>query len=239
MYDTNLAVRAVVSGLNQPIGLAFFGPDSYFIIEKRRPGEVVRPVDGVQTATVVLDLPVNSNSERCLLSIALHPNFRPIPGSTSSGRKAAPAPTRLSPPVGNANSPYPPGTPNPFGSRIDRFVWNGSSLAFAQNLLVIRSFQADPTQPLRGNHYGGVDPFARDGGHAGLYVVMGDQGRRGQMQNLEFGPSAHPVLHPNFPADDQFGGPVPDQAHLSGVVLDSTTTAVRPTTIRSSTTAAS
>jgi glucose/arabinose dehydrogenase len=221
VYDTNLAVRAVVSGLNQPIGIAFLGPDSYFIIEKAS-GQVkwVRPVGGVQTTTVVLDLPVNSNSERGLLSVALHPNFPTNPGvylfwtESSTGSDSAVAAE-----VGNASSPYPPGTPNPFGSRIDRFVWNGSSLAFAQNLLVIRSFQADPTQPLRGNHNGGVIKFAQEGGRARLYVVMGDQGRRGQLQNLEFGAPADPILHPNFPDDDQFGGPEPDQAHLSGVVL--------------------
>ena len=201
VYDTNLAVRAVVSGLNQPIGIAFLGPDSYFMVEKAS-GQVkwVRPVGGVQTTTVVLDLPVNSNSERGLLSVALHPNFPTNPGvylfwtESSTGADSAVAAK-----VGNANSPYPPGTPNPFGSRIDRFVWNGSSLAFAQNLLVIRSFQADPTQPLRGNHNGGVIKFAREGGRARLYVVMGDQGRRGQLQNLEFGAPADPILHPEFP----------------------------------------
>jgi glucose/arabinose dehydrogenase len=42
---------------------------------------------------------------------------------------------------------------------------------------------------------------------------MGDNGRRGQMQNLEFGP-----FGPGVP-DDQFGGPEPDDAHLTGVIL--------------------
>ena len=45
-----------------------------------------------------------------------------------------------------------------------------------------------------------------------LYVVMGDVGRRGWLQNLAQGPTP-----PS--ADDQFGGPAPDDAHLSGVVL--------------------
>jgi glucose/arabinose dehydrogenase len=43
-------------------------------------------------------------------------------------------------------------------------------------------------------------------------VSVGDLGRRGWMQNLEDGPT--PPTD-----DDQFGGPEPDDAHLSGVIL--------------------
>src|SRR4030095_6173225 len=46
-----------------------------------------------------------------------------------------------------------------------------------------------------------------------LYIFFGDQGRRGQLQNLPDGP-----FGPGQP-DDQFGGPEPDNAHLSGVIL--------------------
>ena len=46
-----------------------------------------------------------------------------------------------------------------------------------------------------------------------LYIYMGDNGRRGQMQNLPDGPGA--AGQP----DDQFGGPEPDDAHLTGVIL--------------------
>jgi glucose/arabinose dehydrogenase len=48
---------------------------------------------------------------------------------------------------------------------------------------------------------------------AKLLIFVGDLGRRGQMQNLVDGP-----FGPGQP-DDQFGGPEPDDAHLSGVVL--------------------
>jgi glucose/arabinose dehydrogenase len=64
---------------------------------------------------------------------------------------------------------------------------------------------------LRGNHNGGVIRFGPD---RKLYVFMGDNGRRGQMQNLPDGPG--PLG--NQP-DDQFGGPEPDDAHLTGVIL--------------------
>jgi glucose/arabinose dehydrogenase len=46
-----------------------------------------------------------------------------------------------------------------------------------------------------------------------LLIVVGDVGRRGLLQNLPNGP-----FGPDQP-DDYFGGPEPDDAHLTGVVL--------------------
>ena len=80
------------------------------------------------------------------------------------------------------------------GNRVDRFVWNGTTLAWDKNLIKLHAFQADgaPTppnqgdgaQPARGNHNGGVIRFGPD---KKLYVIFGDNGRRGQMQNLAQG----------------------------------------------------
>ncbi len=105
------------------------------------------------------------------------------------------------------------------GNRVDRFIWNGEALTFDRNLISLRSFQNDaaPEPPGQndsmqnpgGNHNGGVIRFGPDGK---LYIVIGDEGRRGWLQNLAEGPTP-----PS--ADDQFGGPAPDDAHLSGVVL--------------------
>src|SRR5688572_4604261 len=68
MLDQRLRVRAVVSGLALPIGLAFLGRNDMLVLEKDT-GRVQRLVNGVITGTV-LDLGVNRNSERGLLGIA-------------------------------------------------------------------------------------------------------------------------------------------------------------------------
>ena len=53
----------------------------------------------------------------------------------------------------------------------------------------------------------------RFGPDRNLYVVVGDTGRRGQMQNLAEGPFSPPAM------DDQFGGPDPDDAHMTGAIM--------------------
>ena len=99
-------------GLNQPIAMAFLGRNDMLVLEKAS-GQVKRVVDG-QVRDVVLDLAVNSASERGLLGIALHPNFRtqrlglPVLDREQHGRRHdGLADVRL------------------LGNRVDRFEWNG------------------------------------------------------------------------------------------------------------------
>jgi aldose sugar dehydrogenase len=197
LVDPDLTVQPAVSGLSQPVSMAFIGRDDMLVLEKAS-GQVKRVVDG-EVRGVVLDLAVNSASERGLLGIALHPNFRRngwVYLFWSESRTGADSTTlegvRL------------------LGNRVDRFEWDGQTLAFDRNIIQFRSFQADAGQPLRGNHDGGVLRFGPDGK---LYAIVGDTGRRGQLQNLVDGP-----FGPGIP-DDQFGGPEPDDAHRTGVIV--------------------
>jgi glucose/arabinose dehydrogenase len=165
---------------------------------------------GVLQSAPVLDLPVNSNSERGLLSMALHPNFPGTPYAyirwTESSTGADSTDVTAVPVLGN---------------RLDRFIWNGVSFTLDRNLVMLRARQTDniavPGHPgsnngaEAANHNGGVVRFGPDGK---LYLFMGDQGRRGWMQNLANGPFLTAPL-----VDDTFGGPAPDDAHLSGVIL--------------------
>jgi glucose/arabinose dehydrogenase len=177
--------------------MAFLGPNDILVTEKAT-GKVQRIVNGALQSTV-LDLAVNSASERGLLGIALHPEFPEEPWVYLYWTQSISG-------TDNANLADVP----LLGNRVDRFVWNGSALVFDKEIIRLHAFQADAGQPLRGNHNGGVLKFGPD---EKLYVVIGDNGRRGQMQNLPDGP-----FGPGIP-DDQFGGPQPDNAHLTGVIL--------------------
>jgi len=197
VVDPNLDVRTVATGLSQPTGLAFIGANDMLVNEKAT-GRVMRVRNGVVEGPV-LDLAVNSNSERGLLGIALHRNFL-VNGfvylfwSESNTGADSTSSTAV----------------DLLANRVDRFRWTGSALVFDRSIIRFRAFQQDAGQAPRGNHDGGVVRVGPDGK---VYVIVGDTGRRGQMQNLEFGP-----FGPGIP-DDQFGGPAPDDAHRTGVIV--------------------
>jgi aldose sugar dehydrogenase len=211
LLDANLELRTRGSGFVTPTSIAFLGANDILVLEKNT-GMVKRVVNGVVTATV-LDLAVNFASERGLLGIALHPDFPANPSVYLFWTES----------TTGADTDVLSATPL-LGNRVDRFLWNGSTLTLAGNLIRLRAIQQDLTtvttpfgtftQPERGNHDGGVITFGPD---RKLYVLFGDVGRRGQLQNLPSGPTPT-GLGPTV-ADDQFGGPQPDNAHLAGVIL--------------------
>src|SRR6187549_847288 len=110
--------------------MAFIGTNDFFVLEKDT-GKVQRVVNGAIQSTV-LDLPVNRASERGLLGIALHPQFAQngfvylFWTETNSGVDSADIDdiTLL-------------------GNRVDRYVWNGTTLTFDRNLIKLRALQND------------------------------------------------------------------------------------------------
>ena len=229
LTDPNLDVRTVVSGLTQPTTMLFIGRNDILVLEKAS-GLVRRVINGVVQEPPVLDLAVNSGSERGLLGSALHPNFRKNgyvylywTESTTGADSTVLSETPL------------------LGNRVDRFRWNGTTLKFDRSIIKLRAFQPafleEPTPALgRGNHDGGVLAFEPlkeddhdddDDDHHGkhdhdadkgkLHIFIGDVGRRGWMQNITT------TLTATCPrvtlCDDNFGGPEPDNAHLTGVVI--------------------
>lgn len=161
--DSGLTITEVAAGLDTPTTMAFIGPQDFLVLQKNN-GQVRRVISGVLQPNPVLDVAVDSSSERGLLGIALHPDFpvspfvylyytESITGGDSSGSAAA--------------------------NRVYRYTWNGTALTAP---LLVLELPVDPGP----NHNGGVLTFGPDDK---LYVVIGDLNRNGRLQNFPNGPA--------------------------------------------------
>jgi aldose sugar dehydrogenase len=206
VVDPKLEVRTVTTGLSTPVQMQFIKDHEFWVLEKGT-GQIKRVSNG-GAPEVILDLPVNSNSERGLLGITLDKDFKRTgtlflywSESTTGADSTAGAEVPL------------------LGNRLDRYRWDGATLKFEATIHRGRAFQEDATNrnaatpdvPLyRGNHNGGV---LRTGPDNKIYLQVGDTGRRGQLQNIFDGPFGEGI------PDDQFGGPDITNSHLTGVIL--------------------
>ena len=157
MNDSNLSVRLLTSGLSSPTTMAFIGPDDFLVLQKND-GKVRRVVGGILQTAAVLDVDVDSQSERGLLGIAVHPNFPVTPYIYLYFTESTPS----------------DGSNNAVANRVYRFSWNGSALTTPGTLITELPVTPGP------NHDGGVMAFGPDGK---LYIVIGDLNRDGRLQN--------------------------------------------------------
>ena len=161
LTDRRLQFWELAAGLSQPTAMAFIGPSDILVLQKAD-GRVRRIINGALQPGQVLDLAVDSDSERGLLGIAVHPNFPSTPfvylyftqSSTSSDTSGS-----------------------PLANRIFRYTWNGSVLV---SPILILDLPVTPGP----NHDGGAITFGPDGK---LYAVIGDLNRDGQLQNFSSG----------------------------------------------------
>jgi len=207
VVDPKLEVVPVTTGLSQPVQMEFINDRGDFFVLEKPTGRVKLVRKGAEPQ-VVLDLTVNSNSERGLLGIALDKHFRHNGFVYLYWSETTEAADNA---IGDA-VPL-------MGNRLDQFKWDGSTLTYVKTLHRSRALQDDltnrnpatPDTPVfRGNHNGGVVRVGPDGK---VYLQVGDTGRRGQLQNLFDGPFGEGV------PDDQFGGPDITNSHLTSVIL--------------------
>lgn len=234
LLDPTLKLETLVStGIPIATSMAFINSTDYIVATKAA-GKIRLFATGQTPVDLTFDIPastwtgvaagnyaalaVNSNSERGLLCVQLHPDFATnkyvYTYATESSTGAA------STAVGDVVA---------LGNRVDRWVYDATNkkLVYDMNIIKLQSLQpvdATPLVPalpanttLRGNHNGGIIRFEKKvaGQSAKMFIVIGDNGRRGMMQNLEYGPTTGTTRI----ADVGGHGPEPDNRALTGVVI--------------------
>ncbi|HWP31175.1 MAG TPA: PQQ-dependent sugar dehydrogenase, partial [Fimbriimonadales bacterium] len=142
-----------ITGLSLPTCITTLSENEMFVCEKET-GKVKYFKDGI-FVNVVLDLPVENDGESGLLGIELDPNF------TTNGRVY----------VYYSHAPQDGG---PFdGNRLEKFIWNGTTLVFEKLLWEV---PFDNTQNNGPGHQGGEVHIGPD---EKLYLSIGDMTRGG------------------------------------------------------------
>ena len=237
LLDPTLKLEKLVdSGIPIATSMAFINSTDY-IVSTKGDGTIRLFATGAAPVNLTFDipastwtnvaagnypnLPVNSLSERGLLCVQLHPDFATnkyvytyaTESSTGANVKQA----------GNSATATELTSVVPLGNRVDRWVYDATNkkLVFDMNIIKLQALQpVDSTNnntTLRGNHNGGIIRFEKpvSGQAAKMFIIIGDNGRRGMMQNLEYGPTTGTTRI----ADVGGHGPEPDNRALTGVVI--------------------
>ena len=193
LRDTTLAAAVAADGLTQPTSVAFVG--NRMLVTEKGTGKV-KLVTAPGSAVDVVDLAVNSFDERGLLGITVHPDFedKPYVYLHWTWRGDGEGQDKLLGPDSDQAADVPA-----LGNRVDRFRWAANRLTFDRNIVRFPSNTLNPDTMgrTRGNHDAGPLAFGPD---KKLYVQIGDQNMRGQLQNIK-------------------DGPAPDDANFTGVIL--------------------
>ena len=156
--DNALNVEAAVEGLASPTSMVFLDDNNILVLEKE--GSIRLVSNGILQEQPILQVPVNAESERGLLGVALSNGSNGNQGTTNT----------------DVFLYYTEG--DPLRNRIYKYQWNGETLI---NPSLILDLPAEPGP----NHDGGKIIIGPDGY---LYAVLGDLNHDGQLQNFPDGP---------------------------------------------------
>ena len=164
--DPSLNVESFVEGLNSPTSMAFLDSNNIMILEKD--GLVRLVSNGQLQPQPVLEIPVDSQSERGLLGIAVEQNTRSDNSSIQNGDAK------------NIFLYYtePGDVGGELKNRVYKYTWNGQTL---ENPTLILDLPAIPGP----NHDGGKLMIGPDNY---LYGLIGDLNHDGMLQNFPDGP---------------------------------------------------
>jgi aldose sugar dehydrogenase len=172
--DSNLKVETLVNGLSSPTSMAFIDNNNILVLEKG--GQVRLVSNGVLQDKPVLQVSVDTESERGLLGIA-------IMNSSKAGNDTATASTTN---INNNNNNkvvflyYTESNGTDFQNRVYRYNWNGQTQSLINPTLIL-DLPALPGP----NHDGGKLAI---GPNHYLYAIIGDLNHRGKLQNIKDGP---------------------------------------------------
>lgn len=166
--DKSLKVETFVQGLSSPTSMAFLDENHILVLQKNN-GKVLLISNGSLQKNPVIQVPVDSTSERGLLGIAIlkHNDGTPQSENGSSLDRA------------RVFLYYTESDGGPLRNRVYSYIWDGKTLG---NPKLVLDLPALPGP----NHDAGKLSIGPDGN---LYAIIGELRHNGQLQNIKNGPS--------------------------------------------------